>query len=388
MRALLTEASQSGTLTEEEIEALQLQIDSSVRSVSRIAEATRFGEERLLDGSFEYVTASVDPSDISRLDIYRAMVGASGLTVTISVQSAADRGRLFYSGVGASADQTLRVTGTEGSDVLVGIGAGTSNSAIVAAVNALTEKTGVQATLLAGGSIAFESISMGSQKFVSIEDVDGVLDFITTDETGAVSSRDAGRDLAAEINGEGAYGVGLKLIMNATFLDVELSLTEALNSDIALGLASGTEFVITGGGATFQIGPGAGAGDQVHFSLPGVSAWGLGGGSGNLGELVSGGGASIREDPNRAMRILDEAIMEVAALRGRLGGLETNVVGTNINSLGVAIENVAAAESRVRDTNFALETAELARRQILVSAGVSVLASANALPEAVLRLLE
>ena len=87
------------------------------------------------------------------------------------------------------------------------------------------------------------------------------------------------------------------------------------------------------------------------------------------------------------MRIIDEAINSVSRLRGRLGAFERNVLQVNINSLGVTLENVTASESVIRNTDFARETVELSRTQILVSAGTSVLATANATPQNVLALL-
>jgi flagellin len=78
----------------------------------------------------------------------------------------------------------------------------------------------------------------------------------------------------------------------------------------------------------------------------------------------------------------------VAVLRGRLGSFERNTLQTNINSLSVSIENLTAAESAIRDTDFAAETSRLTRNQILVSAGTSVLALANSTPQTVLSLLQ
>jgi len=74
-------------------------------------------------------------------------------------------------------------------------------------------------------------------------------------------------------------------------------------------------------------------------------------------------------------------------LRGRLGAFERNTLQTNINSLSVTLENVIAAESIIRDADFAAETAELTRAQILTQAGTSVLATANTTPQSVLSLL-
>ena len=74
-------------------------------------------------------------------------------------------------------------------------------------------------------------------------------------------------------------------------------------------------------------------------------------------------------------------------LRGTLGAFQKNTLGTNINSLNVALENVTASESAIRDADFAQETSALTRSQILVQAGTSILAVANAAPKNVLALL-
>ena len=82
-----------------------------------------------------------------------------------------------------------------------------------------------------------------------------------------------------------------------------------------------------------------------------------------------------------------KAINQVSTIRGRLGALQKNVLETNINSLSVALENVTASESNIRDADFATETAALTRSQILVQANQSVLQQANSAPQSVLSLL-
>ncbi|MEZ6318177.1 MAG: flagellin [Phycisphaerales bacterium] len=70
-----------------------------------------------------------------------------------------------------------------------------------------------------------------------------------------------------------------------------------------------------------------------------------------------------------------------------MGAFQKNVIGTTVRNLGVTVENTAAAESAIRDTDFAKETANLTRNQILVQASTQALALANAQPQAVLSLL-
>ena len=89
-----------------------------------------------------------------------------------------------------------------------------------------------------------------------------------------------------------------------------------------------------------------------------------------------------------ASDILENAITEVSVLRGRLGAFERNTLQTNVRSLQIGLENITASESKIRDTDFAAETAKLTRAQILNQAGTSVLATANASAQNVLALLQ
>ena len=109
---------------------------------------------------------------------------------------------------------------------------------------------------------------------------------------------------------------------------------------------------------------------------------------GFLNDLVTGGRSTlVGGEAGAASQIIERAIRQVAILRGRLGAFEKNTLETNINSLSVALENVTASESSIRDADFAAETAALTRAQILTQAGTSVLATANTTPQSVLSLL-
>jgi flagellin len=88
----------------------------------------------------------------------------------------------------------------------------------------------------------------------------------------------------------------------------------------------------------------------------------------------------------QAMRIADMALTTVTAQRSTFGALQNRFAAT-ISNLQVSSENISAARSRIRDADFAAETANLTRAQILQQAGVAMLAQANALPNNVLTLL-
>lgn len=92
-------------------------------------------------------------------------------------------------------------------------------------------------------------------------------------------------------------------------------------------------------------------------------------------------------DSNNSIRSIDQAIRDVDTLRGTFGAIQTRFEST-IASLATSAENLSAARSRIQDTDFAKETAELTRSQILQQAGTAMLAQANSSPQSVLSLLQ
>ena len=142
--------------------------------------------------------------------------------------------------------------------------------------------------------------------------------------------------------------------------------------------------VFTTANKTFHIGEGSTvASDEVTIAVGTVSLGNLA-----LGTLSGVAGANrLAVNPRAAISLIDAAVTRVASLRGRLGAMIKDTLQTNVNSLSVALENVTATESFIRDTNMAEETSEYTKNQILVQAGVSVLAQANVASKSVLQLL-
>jgi flagellin len=89
----------------------------------------------------------------------------------------------------------------------------------------------------------------------------------------------------------------------------------------------------------------------------------------------------------RSLSIIDSAIEDVSSIRGELGAID-NRLSSTIRNLSVSIENLTAANSRIKDVDVALETSELTRNNILMQAGTSVLQQANSIPKMALTLLQ
>ena len=104
-------------------------------------------------------------------------------------------------------------------------------------------------------------------------------------------------------------------------------------------------------------------------------------------EILNDVDVLTRSNANDAILSLDFALDQVNSLRAELGAVQVRFEAT-ISNLQVAAENQSAARSRIRDADFAAETAELTRNQILQQAGIAVLSQANAQPQNVLALLQ
>jgi len=126
---------------------------------------------------------------------------------------------------------------------------------------------------------------------------------------------------------------------------------------------------------TFHIG--VKAAEQLTASLASMTTDSLG---------ITNISISTRTDAANALASIEAAINQVSDQRAAFGAVQNRLEHT-INNLGVTAENLAAAESRIRNADMAKEITEFTRFQILVQAGTAMLAQANATPQAVLRLL-
>ena len=108
--------------------------------------------------------------------------------------------------------------------------------------------------------------------------------------------------------------------------------------------------------------------------------------TGQAGTAVSGLSVSTADAANEALSVLNTAIQDISDMRSNLGAVE-NRLGHTVSNLSNVVENTSAARSRIEDADFAVESATLARAQILQQAGTAMLAQANAAPQSVLSLL-
>ena len=398
IKGLIIEASNTGGVSDAEIEANQLQIDSAIESITRISNTASFAGLQLLNGSLDYLTSGVPTSAISNVKVFGAHFGTSdSIPIEVQVLGSATVAELTmradYTGVANDgtllSSITLEIAGTEGVQVLQFV-SGQSMQSVVDAVNRLRDSTGVSAALVSAGDlssgIVFNSIEYGSDSFVSVRRLGDEGDFFDSQIS---DQRATGQDVTAIVNGILATGDGLKIAVKTATLNLEL----LLNEDYAQDTVNTKSFDITGGGALYQLGPDVNVNQQINFGVGSVAASRLGA-TFTDGELqflnsIQTGGANALKSSNfaQASKVLDNAIDEISVLRGSLGAIERNTIQTNIRSLQVAMENITSSESKIRDADFAAETSALTRAQVLVQAGTAVLATSNSTAQNVLQLL-
>lgn len=134
-------------------------------------------------------------------------------------------------------------------------------------------------------------------------------------------------------------------------------------------------------GATFQVGANTTANDKITVSIADVSA-----AAGVAATVLAGNSIGGSGDASSAMGNIDTALSTIDSVRATLGAIQNRLTAT-IGNLSNAIENQSAARSRIMDADFAVETANLSRAQILQQAGTAVLSQANVAPQSVLSLL-
>lgn len=423
IKALTVEAANSGAISDEERDANQLQIDSAIQSITRIANTSTFGGQKLLDGSLGYVTSGISVSTITKSNITAAsFINSGSINVSVDVIASAQKGSLYLSGDnGGTGDgtilsaTTIQIRGPLGVREL-DLLSGATLSSVAASVNALTGLTGVTASRVTAGTdlsgLAFQSQGYGSNNFVSVERLDkpanASLDNFNlvkvdanADVTGLVwglttvaATRDEGRDVSALINGNVANGDGLNVSIGSPSLSLKLDLAESYATDPSLAVST---FDITGGGSLYQLGPTVNALQQSNIGIQSTAAEALGGvfkngvanylSSLQTGKANSLAAADASRDYSTLSEIVEASIDEISILRGRLGAFERNVLDANSRSLQGAFENLTASQSLIRDADFAAESSELTRAQILQSSGTTVLSLANQQSQQVLQLL-
>ncbi|TFV90029.1 flagellin [Blastococcus sp. CT_GayMR16] len=328
MRDLSVQASNAGGVNADALNNIQSEIGQLKSELDRISSTTTFNGKKLLDGTFSAnFQVGANAGESIAVSVGTNM-GSAGLKVD----------GVDVTGVGAYAFQT-GTTAASGKAVV-----STASTASVAAVMTITETTAASANdwTTGGGSVAaYESLT-GTIGFAG-----KTLDLGSVDYSSATTATQA---LAA---------------LNTA-------------AQTAFGLGSATPFAGTASGIT--------------FTVPAVAVSGY---TTSSGYALSASAQDIAKatptftaasGATSAIDLLDTAIKTVSNKRADLGAIQNRFDHT-INNLNVAVENLTASESRIRDADMAQEMVQFTRNQILSQAGTAMLAQANQASQGVLSLL-
>jgi len=206
---------------------------------------------------------------------------------------------------------------------------------------------------------------------------------IAVQASNAPNSTGDNGDIAKLNNEYQQLGQELVRMMNATQFNGESVLMTSANYQFQVGANDAAENQITINSGDISLN-----GDSALASiLPGGRDPSLA-----VDDPENAGGANSALDTNATsgnvarIKALDEAIATVNSRRATLGALQSRFENT-VNYLRTAVENQSAARSRIMDADFAAETANLSRSQILQQAGTAMVAQANQMPQGVLALL-
>ena len=403
--------SANGSNSSSDRSSLNDEASSLITEVTRIATQTKFGSTSLLDGSFtgtfqlggevgQTVTQAVASMRAGSLT---GNVATQALTFEAGLTSVGAANANTYQGVDAAT--TLLLAGPKGSgyvrvttaadDTVSSLENAASAIATAKAINELQSTTGVSATVtqaqftVADNAELFDAINInGSTELVEINGTSVIVNLNGASQSArrqqfidAVNAQVSGV-VAAVGAGNGGYTLsaadGRNIAIRTVAGTADGDTAEELFQFTTAPTTAGT---VARGGITLQ------AGGQITTTHDTTAQVGGDGTSAAVATALSALSVNSVANSNTAMIVADAILDTVSTERGKLGAIQNRLASTVAN-LGVVAEKVSDARSRIMDADFAAETANLTKNQILQQAGIAMLAQANARPQAVLSLLQ
>lgn len=371
--------------------SLQDEVSELLEEVDRIAQDTTFNGLKLLDGSVtanqiqvganarQTVTLRIGDAQGSTLG---RQVRETGNPVDASIALAA--GGLTINGVDIRAPVAADnlVSTADNANSAIAKSEAINDSTPFSDVRAIVEPTVLTGDAIAGGDLdAGNTISINGETITGItvqanDADDALVDAINAvaDETGVIASLDVDNQLVLTADDGRNITVTTSSADAATRtgLNGGAATTATTGGSLVLQSTSRVELTINAANIDSAIGFGAGVGT----TLLGV----------DKKNALSSVDISTRAGANRAIDIADVALQQVLDIRSGIGATQNRLTST-LSTLSNADENLQAARSRIVDVDLASETADFARNTILQQAGVSILAQANTRGEVALSLL-
>lgn len=376
VRSLAVDSANSGVNDAGAQAANQAEITNILGTIDRIADTTKFGTKKLFDGSAG-VSGTTSDTDVTFL---KGTVDSVAGSYAVAVTTAGEKANVTAATAqtaALAANENLNINGT-----VVKLTAGMSQAQVIDKINEFSNQTGVKADNNgAGGATRLLSTDYGSA--ASITAVSDVANAANSSGIGTTALTDTGVDVAGTINGVAATGKGNVLTATsgaAKGVSVSFAAASATSALTVTGAQGNVN--VANNSLTFQVGANSGETVKVSFDKLSTSSLGVGG-----SDLYTNLGAITTANGGEALKAIDKAIADVTELRGRLGAFQSNTLESTANNLRNTLENTTAAESVIRDTDFASEIANFTKFQTQMQAGGTVLGNANQITQMVAGLL-
>jgi flagellin len=415
--------SANGTNSDSDRSSIQNEVSALSQELDRVATTTQFNGQNVLDGSLTSAQFQVGANANQTINVGVQSAKATDLgNNTLKSGTGSTGTNLSQAVAGAvnnvAADETLSITSGTGVATDLSIKTGDSAKKIAANINSLTGTTGVSAqasteatiTGITDGSVQFELRGSNSTAndanskpvTISAKVVGGDLSALAQ----AINAQSGSTAVTASIKKDAA-GASSLVLSNNTGDDINItnkleSATTGLGAASIAGAptpANGSTAAVPAAVVPIPVGAATDApitvGGKLTFSSDsGFSMKSTG--AAVLGEAATAIGSDLQsvskldvstvEGSNAALKTIDSALNQINSNRASLGAIQNRFAST-IANLNTTTENLSASRSRIQDTDFAQETANLTRGQILQQAGTAMLAQANSLPNGVLSLL-
>ena len=388
--------SANDTNTSADRKSLQAETGQLLSELDRIATTTQFNGRNLLDGSLGSSTfqvgANANQTITAATSNFRTNVYGAQLAQNTSVVANAATTATSLAGaiiVNGAASKTVTLTAADtAATAATAFNSVTESTGVTAKARNLTEfkaaaigayslaVTGSNAT---AANITFNVSATGTsaglaeavKAFNDVSSTTGISAKLNAASDGLILSNDAGEDVKI-LNNSAANGITVASYNAIT------SATNGTDTFSAATAAAAAATVISRGFVEFSSDKGFSFGTSASALVTTAATSTL--------NAVSTIDISTVTGSTKALKIVDSALAAVDGQRASFGALQSRFEAT-ISNLGSSIENLSASRSRIQDADFASETANLARAQILQQAGTAMVAQANQLPQGVLALL-
>ena len=391
-------------------QALQAEVGQLVSELDRISQTTEFNGAKLLDGTFGtsqfQVGANANQTIVAATANLRTnQYGNNQVAGTGATAQAASTDAAAFNSNGV-ATGTLAINGALGSASTT-VAANESSKVTADAINLQTQKTGVTATARTEAQLTFSASGAYSLVLRSDNSTNETVSFSISATQGsdglsnaisAINDKSAKTGIVAQLNETGTgivlsnttgnnIGVGDGGSTNGGVATVQKMARDANGNPTTAGTAQALEnttaadMVVTSGYITLDS-------DKSFGTVStGTTALGAAGNASSALKKVADLDITTFGKATEALKTVDSALSFISGERAKLGALQSRFE-TSIASLNITSENLSASRGRILDADFAAETANLSRSQILQQAGTAMVAQANQIPQGVLSLLK